>query len=256
MSKVSAALRRLRNERSLTQDQLGEAVRLSGSSIASFETGRAIPVKDTARRFDDFFGTGSEVVRAADEDRRDARPLWFRPWEEIEERASMLRYYQTSLIPGLLQTEEYARTVLDNGVRTQPQVEELLAARMARQSRVLERADQPLCAFVLDSGALRCGTPEVTRGQLRHLLDLGERPHLPIQVVPASAGMHAGRSGAFSLATVDCALVGFEDGLFKGHMIGDPVELTGLDQTWQAVGAVALPRSQSRDLIAEMVNEL
>lgn len=168
-----------------------------------------------------------------------------------------LRYFNNSLIPGLLQTPEYARSVLDTGLRDQSEIERQLAIRMERQAKVLDRAEPPACAFILDFAALRCPTPAIAKEQLTRLLEVSERPRTFVHVIPEHVGMHPGRSGTFSLATLgDGVAAGYMEDLFEGRVFTDGERVTGLDWTWQAVNAVALNVDQSRDLISKVVNAL
>lgn len=263
VSNLPGLMRQLRSERGVTQDQLAEAIRVSKSLIAAFENHRLIPQPDTARHLDEFFGSGEQVRKAAAEAaeerqlEREQQPTWFKPWREIEELASTLRYFHNSLIPGVLQTEEYARSVLDTGLREPEEIERQLAIRMERQAKVLNRTDPPACAFILDHAALRCATTAMAKQQLTRLLEVGERPRTFIHLIPEQVGMHPGRSGAFNLATLDSGYAaGYMEDLFEGRVFTDSARVTRLDWTWQAVNAVALNVDQSRDLIVKAVNEL
>lgn len=259
MSSLPEILKRFRAERGVTQEQVGEAVQVSGSLIAAFETLRLTPQPDTAERLDAYFDSGDQIQRLSAEARKRGRPSqsWFRPWRDSEDAARTLRYFELGLIPGLLQTPEYARSVLDSGLRSDREVDEQLAIRLERQASVLDRDNPPVSVFVLDAAALRCGDPKVTKPQLLHLVDTGERPGIFVHVVPETVGMYPGRSGAFALATLDSgAMVGYLEDFFEGRVIADPAQVTGLDRTWQAVCAVALPCGQSRDLILRLVDDL
>lgn len=259
MNNLPMSLKRLRAEKGVTQDQVAEAIQVSGSLIAAFETSRLVPQADTAERLDAYFGTGTEIQDASAAVRRQGRPApaWFRPWRDVEDTAPTLRFFQVSLIPGLLQTEAYARSVLDSGLRGPREVDEELARRMERQAAVLDRERPPICAFILDAAALRCGARDLIKDQLIHLVDVGERPHVFVHVIPETVGMHPGRSGPFALATLETGgMVGYLEDFFEGRVIAEPGRVTDLDRTWQAVSAVALPCGQSRDLILRMVNEL
>lgn len=262
MSKVPGILKTLRAERGVTQDQLADAIQVSKSLIAAFENRRLIPQPDTARHLDRFFASGDKVQEAAaeaSEERRHERaqqPTWFKPWREIEETASILRYFQNSLIPGLLQTEEYARSVLVGGPHNRREIDQRLAARMERQHTILEREDAPLCTFMLDAAALRYNDRKIAKNQLTRLLDAGDRGQF-IRIVPEDAPMHPGRSVSFILATLETAnVVGYMEDLFEGRVITDPAKVIGLDRAWHTICGIALPFGQSRDLILKMVNDL
>lgn len=263
MSKISVALKNLRAERGLTQNQVAAAIQVSNSLIAAFESDRLVPRPDTAKRLDDCFGTGEQFQQMSAEvaeqrqREREQQPTWFRPWREAEDSAATLRYFHVNLIPGLLQTEEYARAILDSGLHRQQEIEERVAIRMERQRAVLEREHPPACAFVLDAAALRCGGRKVAKEQLLRLVEVGERSNAFVYIVPDEVGLHPGRSGSFALATLDAGgVVGYLEDFFEGRVITDAARVTGLDRMWQAVSAVALSCSQSRDLIMKMVDEL
>ncbi|MEE6260011.1 helix-turn-helix domain-containing protein [Plantactinospora sonchi] len=259
MSNLPVRLKELRADRGITQDQIAEAVQVSKSLIAAFETARLIPKDDTAAAIDAFLGTGDEIQELSAEARKNRRPApsWFRPWQDVEETAVILRYFQATLIPGLLQTEAYARAVFaSTGMLSDDEVAGRVANRMERQAAILDREDRPSCAFIIDAAALRCGPPEIAKDQLLHLADTSARSNIFVHVVPDSAGLHAGRSGSFTLATQDGGgTVGLLDDFYEDRVVTDPARVTGLERTWQAITAVALPCDQSRNLILRLVND-
>ncbi|MEQ4305212.1 helix-turn-helix transcriptional regulator [Plantactinospora sp. B6F1] len=259
MSNLPARLKGLRAERGVTQDQVAESVQVSKSLIAAFETSRLAPQQDTAATLDAFFETGDEIQKLSTEARKNRKPgpSWFRPWRNVEETAVILRYFQATLIPGLLQTEAYARAVFaSTGLHSDDEVANRVAQRMERQAAILDREDRPAFVFIIDAAALRCGPPEISKDQLLHLADTGARSNIFIHVVPDSAGLHAGRSGSFTLAILeDGGTVGLLDDFYEDRVIAEPTRVTDLERTWHAIAAVALPCDQSRDLILRLVND-
>lgn len=114
-----------------------------------------------------------------------------------------------------------------------------------------------MCTFILDELALLRGDPAVMKEQLAHLAAMAERPRVFVHVVPRSAGIYAGLMGNFILASLSGAgMVGFIEDQVAGKLITDPERLTTLNQTWDAVRSVALPRDMSWDLIRRMASEL
>ncbi|GIG85077.1 transcriptional regulator [Plantactinospora endophytica] len=259
VSNLPVRLRELRAERGVTQDQVADAVQVSKSLIAAFETSRLAPQQDTAAALDAFFGTGDEIQKLSAEARKNRKPgpSWFRPWRDVEETAVILRYFQATLIPGLLQTEAYARAIFaSTGMLSDDEVAERVANRLERQAAILDRADRPAFAFIIDAAVLRCGPPEIAKEQLLHLADTGARPNIFVHVLPDSAGLHPGRSGSFALATLEgSGAVGLLEDFYEGRVIAEPTRVTGLERAWQTVSAVAFPRDQSRDLILRLVND-
>jgi transcriptional regulator with XRE-family HTH domain len=247
----------LRSSRGLTQEQTAAAVHVSTSLIAMIETGRRLPMPDTARRLDEHFDSGDLVQSLAAEARTVHRPEWLQPWTEVEDDATALRWHEPNLIPGLLQTEAYARAVLDSGLLMRDRVEAYLTLRMERQEAVLGRDEPPVCTFLVDQSALVRGEPVMLREQLLHLVEISDHPRIFVHVVPVSAGLHRGQNGSFVLARLaDGMTFGFVDDQLQGRLVPEPAPVAALEQTWQAVSAVALPCDQSRDLIMKSVNEL
>ncbi|MDG4765722.1 helix-turn-helix transcriptional regulator [Solwaraspora sp. WMMD406] len=241
----------------LTQEQLAQRLHVSTSLIAKFETGRQIPRPDTAKKIDDLFGSAPLIDETAAEARRTAAPDWFRPLAEVEKEALTLRQFEPNVIPGLLQTEEYARAILRSGTLTPAKADEYLAVRMARQSDVFGQDDPPVCQFIIDENGLRRGDPMILRPQLEHLAEVGTDPRVLIQVAPASAGWHPGQNGQLTLASLrDGSSVGFVDDQLAGRLVTDPELVADLEHAWQAISGVALPCDQSRDLIMKLVKEL
>jgi transcriptional regulator with XRE-family HTH domain len=146
-----------------------------------------------------------------------ATPPWFRDWVDREQRAMTLRNWYLGVLDGLLQTEDYARTIqaVTPGV-TADEVNARVAARMKRQA-ILTRDDSPTAWFLLDEAALRrcVGSPQIMAAQMAQLVAVAGLPNVAIQVVPAIA--HAGLVGGFALtesaAYVETAVAGqvFED---------------------------------------------
>ncbi|MFY1687462.1 helix-turn-helix domain-containing protein [Plantactinospora sp. WMMB782] len=243
----------------ITQERLAEQLKVSTSLIAKFETGRLVPMPDTARRLDEFFSSGDLVQGlAADARTATAAPEWFRPWPEVEREATALRWYESTVIPGLLQTEAYARMILRSGLLTEPQAEQYVSVRLDRQAAVFDdRDDPPVCQFAIDEGALRRGDPATLRDQLNRMVEIGQRPRTFIHVIPVSAGLYVGLSGPFMLATLgDGRVVGYVDDQLQGRLVTETDKVVALDRTWQAVSAVALPCDLSRDLIMKIASEL
>jgi transcriptional regulator with XRE-family HTH domain len=177
--------------------------------------------------------------------RRDVE--WFRPWAEIERAASSLRSFESAVLPGLLQTEAYARAVLSSGPLAGEEVDGYVTARLERQTAVLDRPNPPLTVFVIDEAALRRGDPEIMRPQLDHLVEMSHRPFVMVHVLPLSAGLHPGQAGPFVIATLDDGGdVGYLDDQAAGRMTND---VAALWRTWDTLRSVALPRDMSRELL-------
>jgi transcriptional regulator with XRE-family HTH domain len=185
--------------------------------------------------------------------RRD--PIWFRPWQEIEREAVSLRSYESVVLPGLLQTEAYARAVLTGGgLFPRGDVERHLAARLARQG-ILRQDEPPQFTAVVDEAVLRrpVGGRATMREQLRALVTACAEPHIRVHVVPSSVGAYAGLNGPFVIANShDHRIAGYLDNQLQGQVISDPADIAAMMAAWENVRGEALTHWQSVDLITEV----
>jgi len=259
-----AELRYHRERAGLSQTELAALVTVSHDVISKIETGERPPAKDFPERLDAVpeLDTRGGLARLWGNLRKGLKnraiPGWFRPWAEVEAEATALRWYEPLLIPGLLQTEDYARAILAAGPGINgDDLEDRVAGRMARQS-VLERRDPPHLWCVLDEAVLRrpVGGAKVMRTQLEHLAGLAGRPRTTVQVIPASAGAHAGLLGAFIIADVDGSpsMVYLETSA-EGQDTDSPTVLAHVTLRFDTLRAEALPRAASRDLIMKVAED-
>jgi transcriptional regulator with XRE-family HTH domain len=206
-------LRRLREEAGLTHAEVASRLEWSASKVSRIETGQSRVQTGDVRDLLDIYGATDEatceaLVQLAREARR--RGWWTRytdvlgsgTYVGLEAEAATLHTFESQFIPGLLQTEDYARAIIRAGqVRPNPEtLERRLAARLARQE-ILGRSDPPEIWAVLDEPVVSrpVGGPNVMRQQLQHLIELSTRPNTPLtlQVLPLSAGAHPGMNGPF-----------------------------------------------------------
>ncbi|PZF99503.1 helix-turn-helix domain-containing protein [Micromonospora deserti] len=185
--------------------------------------------------------------------RRD--PIWFRPWQEIEREALSLRSYESVVLPGLLQTEAYARAVLSGaGLIPRGDVERHLTARLARQG-VLKRDDPPQFTAVVDEAVLRrpVGGRAAMREQLQAIVTACAEPHIRVHVVPSTVGAYAGLNGPFVIANShDHRVAGYLDNQLQGQVVSDPDDIAAILAAWENVRGEALSHWQSVDLITEV----
>jgi len=204
------------------------------------------------------YGTGGALVRLWPLVSREMLPGWFRPWIEIEREATALRSFEPLIIPGLLQTPQYARTLLAaQPAGTEDELEQLVATRIERQA-ILVRENPPHLWCLLDEGALhRCvGGGKTMHDQLLHLEEAAHRPKVAIQVVPFEAGAHAGLLGAFVIASFDGAgdIVYLETAA-SGQVTETPSVVAEVTLTYDTLRSEALPRTASRELIMKVAEQ-
>jgi transcriptional regulator with XRE-family HTH domain len=212
-------LRQLREAAGVTPEQAGYEIRASRSKISRMENGR-VSFKD--RDITDLlalYGVFDEQVRQATLElaRRanvpgwwamysDILPDWFEMYLGLESSAAVIRTFELQFVPGLLQTEDYARAVTVLGHKAAPasEIDRRVALRMRRQ-QVLRRTEPARVWTVMDEAALRrpVGGRAVMHAQLRHLAEATRNRHITVQVVPFRHGGHAGAGGSFSILRFD-----------------------------------------------------
>ncbi|MFF4533074.1 Scr1 family TA system antitoxin-like transcriptional regulator [Streptomyces sp. NPDC001407] len=178
-------IRKLRIARGLSQEQLGELVRLSRSRIAQYELGTDVPPLDIVRLLDKVLEAGDDLIELWDYLTHGRDDRWAEKLVDAESQAKKIQHY-TDTIPGLLQTREYATAMLRAGVPFfGGDPDEKVEIRMGRQD-VLGGSNPPWIWSVLDESALyrTLGQPDVMRDQLLHLIKLGEQPRINVQVIP------------------------------------------------------------------------
>ncbi|MCQ4213059.1 helix-turn-helix domain-containing protein [Streptomyces longispororuber] len=214
---LGSQLRRLREARGITREAAGYSIRASESKISRLELGR---VSFKARDVEDLltlYGVADEAERTALlslvkeanvagwwHSYSDVLPGWFQTYIGLEGAASLIRGYEAQFVHGLLQTEAYAHAVVRHGMKgaAAEDIDRRVALRLERQKLlVAERA--PDIHIVLDEAALRRvqGGRDVMRGQLEHLIEVAQLPHLTLQIMPFSHGWHSGESGTFTVLT-------------------------------------------------------
>ncbi|MCK2219943.1 helix-turn-helix domain-containing protein [Actinomadura sp. ATCC 31491] len=242
-------LRHYRKTAGLTQGQLSERIHFSEGLISGVETGQLPASPEFAESCDKLLETGGALRRLLDWRKGQVFPSWFGRWHEKEQVAVGLRTYQPLLIPGLLQTERYARALLRGD-------EAAVEGRMKRQA-ILSREEPPppMARYVIDEAVLyrAVGAPDLMREQLARLLEaVGER--LSLQVVPHE--LHSGLMGGFVVATLeDGTDVLYVETAVRGITTSDPEDVVLGIERFDAIRTEALPQGMSLDLIKKAVEE-
>jgi transcriptional regulator with XRE-family HTH domain len=246
-------LRKLRDERGLSQVKLADELHCSGDLISKIETAAQVATIDTAVAIDAYFGTDETFQELQPLAAKEGLPGWFRPYADLEQHAASIRIYDPLLVTGLLQTESYARHVLRAGQRDSA-LDQMVSSRMSRQA-VLHRDDPPWLVFVTREVALReiVGSSEITKEQLRHILDVSQEPNINVHVLPAGAPVYP--SGVFTIFSFDDGPdIGFVESVNgHGHAIEQHSEVEGLKMTFDLVTFAALPTEGSEGLIRNIL---
>lgn len=251
-------LRTLRDERGWTQDELAERVGCSGAHISAVETGRRPPTRRFAVSLDRAFGTGDRFERQSQAARHTALIEGFPEYVALEARAAEIRLYEVGVIPGLLQTPEYAATLEADAVRreaiTPEQADERVELVVKRQNS-LARSPSPLITAVLDEGCIRrpMGAPSVMDAQFVRLLEFAERPNTVLQVAPFSMGARRPFSLPVTVLTMpDRSLVSYAESTHRGHLERESTFVLPILAAYHQLQAEALSQAASLAMIEQL----
>jgi DNA-binding XRE family transcriptional regulator len=271
---VGSRLRRLRVEAGLTREEAGEAIRASEWKIHRLENGQVgfkeRDVVDLLRLYGVTDpGEVAAVVGMALEANDpgwwhqygDVLPQWFRAYVDLEQAATIIRTYEGQFVPGLLQTDDYARSVMIRGPEEGVEdVEQRVALRVARQA-VLTRPDPPRLWAVVDEAALRrpVGSPEVMRAQLERLIEATKLPNVTLQVLPFGAGAHPAMVGAFSIlrfAEEDLPDVVYLEHLTGAIYLDKREDVRQYLHVMETVAVRGEPPDATPDILADILKDL
>ncbi|WP_217223747.1 helix-turn-helix domain-containing protein [Streptomyces anulatus] len=241
----------------LTQEQFAPLVGYSPETVASIEQGRRLPPPDFAERADSILDAFGVILAAAKHlTRRKGLASWFRQWAELELSALSLYTYECRLIPGLLQTAAYARTLFTDQLPplSDEQIEAQLAARLERQQLLRERPNTSFSFILEEHLFLRdLGGEDVTRELLDHILDLSELRNVDVQIMPLVRHHHAGLGGPVQLLeTPDHQWFGYLEGQAHGQFVSDPKAISVIQMRCASMRSQALSLDDSRSLMQRM----
>jgi transcriptional regulator with XRE-family HTH domain len=252
-------LRRRREAAGLTQEELSQRAVMSRTHIAHIEAGRRRPDVEDARRLDQVLGTDAFFERflPALDGRKVAEH--FAEALEFEGRATEIREYAPKLVPGILQTPEYAREVLSSGAapKSPEERDELLVTRLER-ARILENFHSPRVWILLDEAVLRrkIGGPRVMCDQLRHIANLGDGHRIRVHVLPFAAGYHALLEGFVSLMWfADMPPIAYTEGLKSGRIWELPSVVHECQVAYDHALGDALSHRKSLALLREVAED-
>ncbi|WP_405694843.1 helix-turn-helix domain-containing protein [Streptomyces coelicoflavus] len=257
-----AFVQALREHAGLSRGDLAAAVQYSKHTVESVELGRRMPDEAFVERAEEALGNTGALRRAARHLTRGEAGLaaWFRRWARLEREAVSLCTYECRLVPGLLQSEGYARAVFDNSIPllTDEQAEAQVTARMERQTIMRERSTVPF-GFIVEESVLRrgLGGAQVQATMLDHVLDLTAPRNVTLQVVPLELEFHGCLDGPVQLVeTLEGRRLGYSEGQQNGRLISDAKEVSLLCRRYDTLRSQALNPRESRDLLERLRGEL
>lgn len=257
---LAAELRAQRAARGWTQVELGKSIGYSGSFVSDVERGERSPSEDFAQRCDEAFGLPGTFARLYEEMRKNAYPPFFAPVLPYEREADKIHGWCLGAVPGLLQTQRYARSLIRAGRPRDDEeaIEGTVTARMERQE-ILARPRPPMLWYVMHEGVLRhvVGDQEIMGEQVGKLIKAAEAPGIVIQVLPFTAHDHAGtegpiwiyeRSGGPAVAYTEC--------YGGGRLVEAQDEVAGLTMVMGMLRAAALSPRDSLHLMRAIRRDL
>jgi transcriptional regulator with XRE-family HTH domain len=272
--RLALELRRLREVARLTCEEVAEHLECSASKISRVETGRVSVSPRDVRDMLEIYGVSGQERDSLVQLARDSRQKgWWHAYSDtinpqfatyvgLESAASEIRVYEVSLIPSLLQTEDYARAIITSGMMngTGEEMERSVALRMARQPALTRDDDPPLLWTVLDEAALRrrVGGSELMRAQLEHVLELSSLKNVAMQVIPFGAGAHPAMGRPFVILVfperIDPDVVYLED-LTSAFYLEDVEEVDRYNVFFNHLRATALSFDDSAALVTSVLKD-
>ncbi|MBP0456641.1 helix-turn-helix domain-containing protein [Streptomyces montanisoli] len=248
-----AKMRVFRDRNGMTLDSLAAVVHMSRSHLSRVECAEYMPPADLPPALDAAFGTDGIFQELYALARREIHPDQYRRRMELEARAQVIEEYSGHTVPGLAQTEDYAREIFRASDPRAPEehVESLVSARLSRQ-KLLTANPAPELVMILDEAVLRrpVGGAGVMGEQFARLIELADTPTTSVQVLPFSHGAHALLGGSLTLLTLDDrTTVAYEESIGTGTLIEDLEEATARRRAYDRIRGHALPPRDSAAMI-------
>ncbi|KIZ18111.1 helix-turn-helix domain-containing protein [Streptomyces natalensis] len=246
-----------RESRGFTQEALAPEIRYSSDYIGSVEQGRMLPSKTFIDRSEEVLDALGVLRKAAKRlSKKPGLASWFQAWASLEEAATVLYTFECRLIPGLLQTEAYARTLFTNQLPLldKDQIEVQWTARAERQNLLRERPNTAY-SFILEEHLFlrRTGGTEVTRELIDHVLDLAQQPNIDLQIMPLVRERHAGLDGPIRLLeTPENEWFAYCEGQESGVLTSDSKVVSMLQMRYARMQSQALTSEDSVSLLRQM----
>ncbi|MEV6078016.1 helix-turn-helix transcriptional regulator [Streptomyces sp. NPDC052069] len=258
MQAFGQCLRQARDERGWTQDELGVRMGITGSHVSAVETGRRPPTNRFARSADSALRTGDKFERQTRALKNTALLEGFPEYVRQEVRAAEIRLYEVGVIPGLLQTPDYAATLEADAVRREAITAEQASERVtlvAERQAALVRSPSPLIFAVLDEGCILrpMGDPAVMDAQFAQLLEFAERPNTLLQIAPFRMGARRPFSLPITVLTLpDRSLVSYAESSQRGHLERETSFVLPMLTAYHQLQAEALSQAASVAMIEQV----
>ncbi|SEG89715.1 Helix-turn-helix domain-containing protein [Thermomonospora echinospora] len=270
--KLAALLKRYRDEAGFIQEDAAELIGIERTKLVRIEGGRRIPTVADVEKILDAYGPADEttrrgIIRLTEQVRQRG---WWAPftdvlagsYAELEHAADRIRMFQVQLVPGLLQTEDYARLLIAKHFPDLPEeeIDRRVQVRMTRQA-MLKRKNPPRLEFILTEEVLRrpVGGRDMMRDQLGHLLAASTRPHVSVRIIPIDRGHYASIGGGnlvlFEFNSVVDLNVAYLETIVGGRYEENASQVRACSLIYDRLAESALPEDESAALIGTIMKE-
>lgn len=264
--RLGQELRRLREVKGMTAEEVAERLLVSQSKISRLENGRrSISQRDVRDLCGVYEVEDHRIVESLMQMAKDSRQQgWWHAFGDIpysvyiglETDAASLRVYESLIVPGLLQTREYAQAVIEGmwPEATPTEIDKRIQIRLKRQDRLTDPVEPLRFWAVIDEAVLRrvVGNPQIMADQLRHLTEISELPHVTVQVLPYAVGAHPGMYGSYTILEfqedMDASVV-YLEGVTSDLYLEKAPDVQNYAVMYEHLRAKALSAEHSRDFI-------
>lgn len=241
-------LRHAMDAAGVTGRQLAETLNVEPSTVSNWVNGRRTPHKKDVDKMEEILGTNGYLKRDLKWVDREVSPEWSE-WRDAEDEATELLTVRIDVVPGLLQTEDYARAVLASDDDVQQRIE---------RQEILTKDDPPFFEALIDESVLyrKIGEESIMTEQLSHLIEMAQRDNISIRVVPMASGGLARFAGPFVLANLDNGKqAAFVDAEISGRIEERPDRLSKLRRQWTRFSRNALSQQNTINMIQKVIDE-
>lgn len=261
MKLVGKLVGRFRVASGLTQAQLADRVKVQVETVASIEQGRRALLPDLALQLDRLLDTKGALETAVENmPEVNLIPAWVEQYMDLERTALALSFFANQVLPGLLQTERYARSVFESRVPafSQEEIDTHVENRLERQE-ILRRKPPPTTSFIISEAIVRArlGGTAVHLETLRHLRACADLPGIALQIMTLDRATHAALDGPFILLeTPDYQRLAYTETQRGSHLIADPDEVSILGQRYAMLRTQALNIEETKGLLDRLLGEI
>ncbi|MEU2282125.1 helix-turn-helix transcriptional regulator [Streptomyces sp. NPDC013178] len=270
--RLGQELRKLREDKGMTAEQVADRLLVSQSKISRLENGRrSISQRDVRDLCGVYEVEDQRIVESLMQMAKDSRQQgWWHAFGDVpysvyiglETDAASLRVYDPQVVPGLLQTRQYAETLISGALpeTAATEIEKRVQVRMRRQERISAEENPLRLWTVMDEAALRrvVGNKSLMRDQLEHLVEQSQLPHVTVQVIPFEMGAHPGLNGQYAILEFpdasDSSVV-YIEGVTSDLYLEKPNDVQKYSVMYEHLRAQALNVDQSRQFIADIAKE-